>query len=57
MLGGFGGVLGWFRLFVGLDGCARILFGGFWIVIGTVIMRWLITEESLGLLLQLGLDR
>jgi hypothetical protein len=35
VLGGFDGVLGWFRLFVGLDGCARILFGGFWIVIGT----------------------
>jgi hypothetical protein len=31
---GFVGVLGCFRLSTDFHGCARILFGGFWIVIG-----------------------
>jgi hypothetical protein len=38
-LGGFDRVLGCLRLSTDLHGCARILFGGFWIVIGTVMMR------------------
>jgi hypothetical protein len=31
---GFDGVVGCFRLSTDLHGCARILFGGFWIVSG-----------------------